>query len=316
MIEKIKPGLIVSAQPTMDRTVFVDNFLTGQTFRISSVIKLASGKAINVARSLHSLGFPINVISLLGGFTGQWIFQELNKINITVFPVWVEGENRIAYSIYDPLKNTLTQLIENNDGPISFEKWTELKKEVKKYLLDSSSLILTGRGSAGFPDTGYQELIDIAHEYSLPIYVDCYGSLLKNALKSKPTVLKINVHEAEIILDCRITSIEECIRVLSEFLNFGVKIVIITIGENGAVAADSHESWFAVPPKLKGIDVGSGDAFLAGIIYGMAQNWPIDASLKYGVAAGSANVLMPGAGLFNISDLNTIYKQIGLHRVG
>lgn len=314
-MEFAKSGLIIAAQPTLDRTVIIENFNSGETYRLESVTRLPSGKANNVARCLHFLGFPINVIALLGGFIGQWIFKELSALGIQVSPIWVKGENRIAYSIYDPSDKKLTQLIENYDGPISDKDWDVLKDLVIRYLHKSSCFILSGRASTGFPDTGYQELIQIANDHSIPTYLDCYGTLLGNALKSKPTVIKINSHEAENLLDCEILSARQCHQAAIKLLEFGVKKVVITRGEKGAVAVDHNESWLAVPPILEGVNVGSGDAFMAGFIFGIENNFTFKDSLRYGVAAGSANVLIPGAGLFNKTEMMKIKNQVKIRSI-
>ena len=314
-IESLQPVLVVSAQPTLDRVASVQNFEAGKTFRISPVLRLPSGKAINVARSLRRLGFPVRVTALLGGFSGRWIYQAVEALGIPVSPVWVEGENRTAYTVFDPDTHKLTQLIEDDDGPILEENWSDLKNLVRNILPVCSSLVLSGRGSVGFPVTGYQELIEIAHACSKPIYIDCYGPLLEKAMKSRPTVLKINVKEAEDILGCSIPSAQASVQASANFLRQDVKIVVITRGEAGAVAITKEYAWQAIPPVVAGVNVGSGDAFLAGFVYGLSQQRPVKEALMYGTAAGSANVLVPGAGLFDMAALNLFLNQIKIIRL-
>ena len=125
-----KSCLILAAQPTMDRTAFVENFSAGGTYRITSVTRLPSGKANNVARSLNELDMPVHVVELLGGFIGKWIYNELTQLGIKVSPIWVNGENRIAYSVYDPVKLNLTELIEGEDGRVSRSNYDELLRVI------------------------------------------------------------------------------------------------------------------------------------------------------------------------------------------
>jgi 6-phosphofructokinase 2 len=56
--------------------------------------------------------------------------------------------------------------------------------------------------------------------------------------------------------------------------------------------------------------VGSGDCTLAGITYGLVRGWPLVDALRYGVAAGTANALSLGAGVFTLEDFERVRAQV------
>ncbi len=78
---------------------------------------------------------------------------------------------------------------------------------------------------------------------------------------------------------------------------FGCRCVVVTIGENGAVARTANElvrmpQTFEVPHPVDRI--GAGDAFDAGFIASQMKGKSIADSLKYGNAASALKMTIPG----------------------
>src|SRR5690606_28083215 len=57
-----RPILCLSTSPTMQRTLVFDRVIPGDTNRADEVHDYASGKAVNAARVLHTLGYPTRFI--------------------------------------------------------------------------------------------------------------------------------------------------------------------------------------------------------------------------------------------------------------
>ena len=69
-------------------------------------------------------------------------------------------------------------------------------------------------------------------------------------------------------------------------------------------------SWHARPPALKTVStVGSGDAFLAGLVVALAEGATEPESLRRAVAAGAANARSIGGGRFDLDEFNAILSQ-------
>ena len=304
------PILIVAAQPTLDHTALVPEIEVGKAHRVNQTIILPSGKAINTARSLKTLGAKVRVAALLAGYNGRWISEALKQAGVAVQSAWMGGENRIAYSVYDPSHDTLTEFIEDTDGPVTEKVWAELHGLVQEMLPGACALILTGRAPRGAPDDGYKRLVDLAHNIGIPVFIDCYGPLLQHAMIARPELVKINQREAGTLMGKVLHSPMECAMAAQKLYLTGIPKVIITLGDRGAVAINANGAWLAVPPKLHGAAIGSGDALLAGVVYALVQQRSLDDALRWGVAAGAANVLTPGAGVFNVMDAVRISQQV------
>ena len=63
---------------------------------------------------------------------------------------------------------------------------------------------------------------------------------------------------------------------------------------DGAIALDADGQWYEVP-ALTGIDVvdtnGAGDAFFAGVLFGVLEGVPLGAALRYGTVAAAMAVV-------------------------
>jgi len=159
-------------------------------------------------------------------------------------------------------------------------------------------VVLSGRVSYKAPDNFYSKLINIAKKMKVPVLVDTSGKPLIEALKAKPLIVKPNIHEAQEIFNCRIKTIKQIKKIVLKLHGFGIKIVLLTIGEKGAILSDGNKILKALAPKIKDInDVGSGDCFIAGFLYSFLKNEPMEKCLKMAVSAGSINALsaMPGS---------------------
>ena len=89
-------------------------------------------------------------------------------------------------------------------------------------------------------------------------------------------------------------------------LALGVSNVIVKLGERGALFC-SRDRTFEVPAfKVRVVDTtGSGDNFMAGLIYGLVRQQPIEHALRMAaaVAALSIQAVGAGAGVVNLAQV-------------
>lgn len=91
-------------------------------------------------------------------------------------------------------------------------------------------------------------------------------------------VAVLNLAEAQQILESSESNPEDLLKKLK---SFGPKIVVITLGGDGAVAMDSDGLVVKVPAQVAKVKntVGAGDGFLACLIYSIAQELSLEQSL-------------------------------------
>ena len=75
-----------------------------------------------------------------------------------------------------------------------------------------------------------------------------------------------------------------------------------------AILAHDDQAFHIQNPPVEAVSaVGSGDCFLAGLAYGLANGLPLAECGRIGVAAGTANTLLLGAGHFTRAGFDDIY---------
>ena len=86
---------------------------------------------------------------------------------------------------------------------------------------------------------------------------------------------------------------EELRPILSQkVLQAEIPAMVVTMGEQGAVYADSHGDSGCCPARKVHVKdtTGAGDAFCAGVIYAMHQDWELADALKLGSAFSNFNL--------------------------
>lgn len=108
-------------------------------------------------------------------------------------------------------------------------------------------------------------------------------------------LLKPNPLEASALTGLTVETIGEAILAGEVLLNLGVENIIITLGKAGYVIIN-HEikEFIPIDPIHDIANVnGAGDAFMAGIIYGLQQNYSLMQACQWGAAAAAFTVTSP-----------------------
>lgn len=82
--------------------------------------------------------------------------------------------------------------------------------------------------------------------------------------------------------------VEAAVRLL---LDKGVELVVVTLGDQGALAASASQRWEQRTVRREAVDAtGAGDAFAAGFLFGWCCSGDVPLGLEYGCACGAAAV--------------------------
>ena len=91
----------------------------------------------------------------------------------------------------------------------------------------------------------------------------------------------------------------------------GANTIIITRGGHGAVAARRKQMWECGAYRMNTVDPsGSGDAFTAGVITGIAREWDFPRTLRYASALGTSATRAVGTtdGVFTAAEAEAFVK--------
>src|SRR4030065_306803 len=74
-----------------------------------------------------------------------------------------------------------------------------------------------------------------------------------------------------------------------------IRTAVVTRGREGAVAESDEGSWRSLAPRVRAVSaVGSGDAFLAGVVHSLSRGGSMEEALRLGGVGGRAAGLPPG----------------------
>jgi 1-phosphofructokinase family hexose kinase len=169
---------------------------------------------------------------------------------------------------------------------------------------------MSGSLPAGVPPDFYARLIEIAHTANVPVYLDSSGEPLSLGIAARPYLVKPNAHEfAELAGGAH--SPHTLARDAAELSERHGTIVVISLGAEGVLVAEGRRTFAVHPPRIEVKSaVGSGDCLLAGIVYGLTHGFTLAEAARYGVAAGTANALSVGPGMFDLADFRRILAQV------
>lgn len=295
----------VTLNPAVDKTIEINNFSIGNVNRISSSRIDAGGKGINVSKVIQSLGGKSKAIGILAGKNGSFIKEYLDSIEIENDFVFIEGETRINTKVVDTVKNTNTDI--NEVGPaVSTENLDELWNKFYESSDENSIVVFSGSIPQNVDKGIYKTWIEKAKDKNIKTILDADGELFKQGIKAGPYLVKPNIHELEGIFEQKIDSIEKTIKLSRELLNYGIEIVVVSLGEDGAlfVKRDSVILAKGIKVEVKST-VGAGDSMVAALALSMDKGYDFEKAVKLSVACGTASVMTEGT---QAADIDTITK--------
>jgi 1-phosphofructokinase family hexose kinase len=302
--------LCVNLNAAIDKTIVIDGFQLGEIHRPEAVKSLAGGKGCNVARALHTLGQKPVVTGWVGGTAGQFIENGLKAEGIATDFVYTDFESRTCTSILDSSNQVMTEIYEHGDLILS-KKVAEMLVHFRNIVAEYEAVSLSGSIPPGVPQDIYAQLIEIAHKVNVPTFLDSSKEALLLGVAAKPFLIKPNETEVAILAQQVPKTLAEFAAAANVISTRHETIVVLSMGKNGAIVAKANEVIHVQnPPVAAKSAVGSGDSMLAGLVYAFTQGLALVDAAKFGVAAGTANTLVIGAGQFSMQDFDDILDRV------
>src|SRR5918997_4253979 len=291
--------LTVTLNAAVDRTLVVPSLTLGHRHRASEGVTLAGGKGINVARSLRTLGVPVLATGFVGGRNGDAIRDGLSAAAIPFDLVEIEGYSRTSTAIIDPMSGTQMEI--NEYGPeVNPSEVREFTRRLEHLMEYATAVVFAGSLPSNLDEGFFVGLVQRARERGLYTVVDSTPPVLRAVLRANPSLVSPNQHEAESVVGFDFIEEGDFSRSLSRLVELGAANACVTSPSGHSYLTTEDGIVSARAPKVEARStIGSGDAYLAGLLAGLLHRSlaPADAvRLAAGCAAANAETL--GAGLF------------------
>jgi 1-phosphofructokinase family hexose kinase len=287
----------LAANPSVDRLFGVDRLAPGGIHRPAEFAQVAGGKGLNVARAASTLGADVRAVALLGGHAGRWIAEQFERDGIDLVAAWAGAETRSSLSVAVD-DHGLTEFYEHG-AAVTLEEWAGFAELAARHLPQAGWATMSGSLPPGAPAGGYLPLIRVART--------AFDSR-EQGIAARPAVVKLNAEEAELVTGT--AAALDAARTLHEACGCAA---IVTRGRDGAVMVAPDGTALSGAAEAEGrYPVGSGDAFLAGLVVALDAGAGWDDALREAIGAGAANAERPGAGRLDPERARAIADSVRL----
>ncbi|MFZ5881724.1 MAG: 1-phosphofructokinase family hexose kinase [Chloroflexota bacterium] len=302
--------LCVTPNPAIDRSLRVSALRLGEVHRADHVLAAAGGKGLNVARTIRALGGEPFCMGLLGGHTGRLLADLAAQEGLPARWTQTAAETRTCVILVEQGRDAT--VVNERGAQVSESECRAFCRDVWEEAAARARLVcVSGSLPPGFPLNVFHDLLAGLVKDGRSVWVDTSGPALRAALTVRGVHIKVNAGELGEALGVEILDAGRTVRAGVPLLESGAAAVVVTLGRDGAVLNAGGGAWVARPPTLKTVSsVGSGDAFLGGLAFALEAGHSPEAALRHAVAAGAANALHFGGGMFTRPEFERLAQAV------
>lgn len=282
----------VTPAPAVDRVYGVDRLLGGGHHRAVAARPELAGKGVRLSRTLAAAGGVTRAVLPLGPSDRQTLGLGENDVCVDV--PWAVRTNVVVTDA----DGTTTNL-NAEPQPLTADEWDALSFAALRSAVEIDAHWLVVAGS--FPRlAGTDRLIDIvpivraAQELGIRVAVDSSGAGLRSVLDPTVRIDLVKPNRAELadLVGAPIDTIADAIAAAQEVRATGVRRVVVSLGEDGALSVGDTVLWAPAPAITVVNTTGAGDAMLAGYLSAAhsEERVALVDALRRGVAWGTAAV--------------------------
>ena len=300
----------VTLNPCIDWTVSLPTLSLGALNLAHSERIDVSGKGINVAEVLKELSCGVCCTGVSFNDNGALLGSKLDGLGIPHDFAMAEGRLRTNIKAMDLSHNRMTEI--NSLGyPVESAVLEIFLDKLEALAAKSSIITMSGRITNGAGEDIYRRCIERVSGFPVKTILDAEKAPLTLAIPAKPYLVKPNLYELQTALARTAAGEADIAAMAREFINRGASVVCVSMGEDGALIADSHSAFYApaLPVVPKGFQ-GSGDSMVAGICKAILEDRGIEDMLRFGIAAASASIIREGTLLCRMKDYESFLPMV------
>jgi 1-phosphofructokinase len=302
----------VTLNPAIDQTVGVDGFQMNTVNRGQTMQFDAGGKGVNVASFLADYGHATAVTGFLGQENADIFEQLFARKRIDDQFVRIPGRTRIGVKIVDEANQQTTDINMPGLLPTS-EAMNKLLETIEGLAASYDWFALSGNLPPGVPATIYATIITQLKRHGKQVVLDTSGEALREGARAGPTIVKPNVDELQQLTGQSLSD-EAAVEQAARQLLGDIRLVVISMGERGALFVDAATTLIAIPPPvLVKSTVGAGDAMVAGLIAGQVQGLSLPDCARLATAFSLGTITRLGSELPATETLQMYSDQVSIH---
>ncbi len=302
----------ITLNPGIDLQYIVEDFEYNTVIRSQKTRRDLGGKGFNVSNALLKLNVISTALGFVGGKSGEFLVDQLDRLNISHDLIWIEGETRTNTTILAHGK--AKHLKVNEPGPtVQESEQIRLLDKAANLAAKGDYFIISGSLPPELKDNFYAQLIQAVQDKGAKAVLDTSGQALVNGLKAIPYMIKPNRNELCQLTGISLISNKDYRSGMISAHIMGASNICLSLGSEGAILSDGDRMLHGFPPQIiERNPIASGDALLAGIIAGFTDAMNNSESLRYGVACGTAAASLDGTDFGSKEMVKRISEQVSI----
>ncbi len=156
--------------------------------------------------------------------------------------------------------------------------------------------------------------MDEANRHNVPVFLNIeHGHRVPEILKryaGRVTICQAVTDAAQIGRK------RSMLAVAKRLLKAGIQTAIITMASQGCLVVQGEEIVRVYAPKVKAVDgSGAGATFSSGFIYGYLNEWSLEESVRFAIAAASLKVTHSGLTMAPVKEIESVASRLRVQRM-
>lgn len=267
------------------------------------------GGGINVARVIHALGGDALALIMTGDVTGRLVEELLSDADVPWRAIPIRGRTRISLNVHDQRSGLEYRFVPM--GPHVESNEMDAVLDVLR-AIEAEWIVASGSLPQGVRSDFYAEVASIARQHDQKFVLDTSGAALSAAVGHGLELLKLSLSELEFLIGRRAPDAATQEQEVTALTRSGAaRRIAVSLGREGAILGSGNGVLrMPAPPVEAYSSVGAGDAFLAGLVLGLARRLTDREALALGVAAGSAAVVTCGTAQVQKAKVGVLYREL------
>jgi len=309
--------LTVTPNSAIDRVLFVDELIPGETMYTRKSVTSVGGKGLDASVVLSTLGAEQLALGFAAGENGRQLEALLDNYGIAHALIHVAGETRIAHVIVELNQHRHSHVTTQGYalGATDLDAFWQL---FHLRLGDANWIVAGGSLPQGCPVDFYARLTREASSADARVLVDTCDEPARQVAVARPAVLKMNRREFVATFGRSTGDLESLRSVAQEVQQqFNLPALVVTCGAEGILAVTEVGTWLVKsPPQTEVNSAGAGDGASAALAWQFSLGVGWEEALPWAAATGAAVILTDGTADCHLEDIQRICSQVLIERYG
>ncbi len=285
--------IVVIGSSNTDMVIKTEHLpVPGETVLGGNFFMNAGGKGANQAVAAARLNGSVTFIAKVGNDVfGKEAIELFNKENINTDFVFIDDKNPSGVALIS-VDAKGENCIAVASGANSFLSKEDIEKTTG--VLENAEIILTQLET---PLSTIEYVAEFAKQNNKTLILNpAPACALSDELLSKISIITPNEKEAEMLTAIEIQDVKSAKQAAKKLSCKGIKIIIITLGSEGALLYQNNEFQLVPSYKVNAIDTtAAGDVFNGALAVALSEKKLIEEAIQFANAAAAISVTKLGA---------------------